>query len=47
MGAPVWAAGASSAASAPSMCGAGFTGQPVKVVQYPAGAYDGDYRCGR
>jgi hypothetical protein len=27
------------------MCGTGFTGQPVKVVQYPAGAYDGDYRC--
>jgi len=47
LGAPVWAAGASSAASAPSMCGTGFTGQPVKVVQYPAGAYDGDYRCGR
>lgn len=45
MGAPVWAAGASSAASAPSMCGTGFTGKPVKVVQYPAGAYDGDYRC--
>ena len=47
LGAPVWAAGASSAASAPSMCGTGFTGKPVKVVQYPAGAYDGDYRCGR
>jgi hypothetical protein len=47
MGAPVWAAGASSAASAPSMCGTGFTGKPVKVVQYPAGGYDGDYRCGR
>jgi hypothetical protein len=45
LGAPVWAAGASSAASAPSMCGTGFTGRPVKVVQYPAGAYDGDYRC--
>ena len=45
LGAPVWAAGASSAASAPSMCGTGFTGKPVKVVQYPAGAYDGDYRC--
>jgi hypothetical protein len=47
LGAPVWAAGASSASSAPSMCGTGFTGKPVKVVQYPAGAYDGDYRCGR
>ena len=47
LGAPVWAAGASSAASAPSSCGTGFTGKPVKVVQYPAGAYDGDYRCGR
>ena len=47
LGAPVWAAGASSAASAPSMCGTGFTGKPVKVVQYPAGAYDGDYRCSR
>jgi hypothetical protein len=45
LGAPVWAAGASSAASAPSSCGTGFTGKPVKVVQYPAGAYDGDYRC--
>jgi hypothetical protein len=45
LGAAVWAAGASSAASAPSMCGTGFTGRPVKVVQYPAGAYDGDYRC--
>jgi len=45
LGAPVWAAGASSAASAPSMCGTGFTGKPVKVVQYPAGSYDGDYRC--
>ena len=22
-------------------------GKPVKVVQYPAGSYDGDYRCGR
>jgi hypothetical protein len=43
--APVWAAGASSAASAPASCGTGFTGKPVKVVQYPAGAYDGDYRC--
>src|SRR5438309_929165 len=47
LGAPVWAAGASSAASAPSMCGTGFTGKPVKVVQFPDGAYDGDYRCGR
>jgi hypothetical protein len=47
MGAPVWAAGASSAASAPSMCGTGFTGRPVKIVQYPAGSYDGDYKCGR
>jgi len=47
LGAPVWAAGASSAASAPSMCGTGFTGKPVKVVQYPAGGYDGDYRCGK
>lgn len=47
LGAPVWAAGASSAASAPSMCGTGFTGKPVKVVQYPAGSYDGDYRCGK
>ena len=47
MGAPVWAAGASSAASAPSMCGTGFTGRPVKLVQYPAGSYDGDYKCGR
>ncbi len=46
LGAPVWAAGASSAASAPSSCGTGFTGKPVKVVQYPAGSYDGDYRCG-
>ena len=46
LGAPVWAAGASSAASAPSSCGTGFTGRPVKVVQYPAGSYDGDYRCG-
>ena len=45
LGAAVWAAGASSASSAPSMCGTGFTGKPVKVVQYPAGAYDGDYRC--
>ncbi|MBV8159308.1 MAG: hypothetical protein JO265_00130, partial [Acidimicrobiia bacterium] len=45
LNAPVWAAGASSAATAPSSCGAGFTGKPVKVVQYPAGAYDGDYRC--
>src|SRR4051812_37666154 len=35
-GAPVWAAGASSAASAPSMCGTGFPGKPVKMVQYPA-----------
>src|SRR5205814_1235402 len=41
LGAPVWAAGASSAASAPSFCGTGFTGKPVKVVQYPAGSYDG------
>jgi len=47
MAAPVWAAGASSAASAPSFCGTGFTGKPVKIVQYPAGSYDGDYRCGR
>jgi len=47
MGAPVWAAGASSAASAPSMCGTGFTGRPVKIVQYPAGSYDGDYKCSR
>ena len=45
LAAPVWAAGASSAASAPSFCGTGFTGKPVKLVQYPAGAYDGDYRC--
>jgi hypothetical protein len=47
LSAPVWAAGASSAASAPSMCGTGFTGKPVKLVQYPAGSYDGDYRCGK
>jgi hypothetical protein len=47
MGAPVWAAGASSAASAPSMCGTGFTGRPVKQVQYPDGNYDGDYKCGK
>lgn len=47
MGAPVWAAGASSASSAPSMCGTGFTGKPVRMVQYPDGSYDGDYRCGR
>jgi len=47
LGAVVWAAGASSAASAPSMCGTGFTGRAVKVVQYPAGSFDGDYRCGR
>jgi hypothetical protein len=45
LGAPVWAAGASSASSAPSSCGTGFTGRPVRVVQYPAGAYDGDYKC--
>jgi hypothetical protein len=45
LAAPVWAAGASSAASAPSMCGTGFTGRPVKLVQFPDGNYDGDYRC--
>ena len=45
VGAPVWAAGASSAASAPSSCGTGFTGRPVRLVQFPDGSYDGDYRC--
>ena len=45
IGGPAWAAGAPSAADAPSRCGTGFTGGSVKFVQYPSGGYDGDYRC--
>jgi hypothetical protein len=42
---PNWVAGASDAASAPSYCTATFTGGPVKLVQYPRGAFDGNYAC--
>lgn len=45
---PNWVAGASSAAQARSWCTLGtksFTGGPVALVQYPAGAYDGDIAC--
>ena len=43
---PSWVAGASSSRQAVIDCGAkGFTGGAVAMVQYHAGAFDGDFLC--
>ena len=44
---PNWIAGATTSAQAASWClpSRSFTGGPVAVVQYPAGAYNGDVAC--
>ncbi len=42
---PNWVAGASSLRTAPRMCGTGFTGGPVWLVQYPSKGFDADYVC--
>jgi hypothetical protein len=44
-GAPDWVAGASSQGSAASYCHSSFSGGPVRLVQYPAGNFDGDWAC--
>jgi hypothetical protein len=42
-----WVAGASSSKQAASWCAPSytFTGGPVRLVQYPAGSFDGDVAC--
>lgn len=41
-----WPVGASSLTEAQTQCGGpGFTGGGVAIVQFPSGAFDGDYRC--
>jgi hypothetical protein len=43
---PTWLGGAGDPVDAASRCrGAGFTGGPVQLVQYPSGGFDGDLRC--
>ncbi len=43
---PNWLPGATSAKTAATYCGTtGFTGGPVRLVQYPSGRFDGDYAC--
>ncbi|GAC1333398.1 MAG: hypothetical protein NVSMB17_13780 [Candidatus Dormibacteria bacterium] len=42
---PNWVAGAPDAGSAPGYCSSTFTGGPVRMVQFPAGSYDGDITC--
>ena len=43
-GLPTWVGGGTKG-NAPSLCGTGFTGGPVYLVQYARGAYDGNYAC--
>jgi hypothetical protein len=40
-----WVAGAVNAKRAEGMCGASFTGGPVRLVQYASGGFDADYAC--
>jgi hypothetical protein len=44
---PNWVAGASSLQQATAFCSSSysFTGGPVRLVQFPSGTFDGDYRC--
>jgi hypothetical protein len=44
---PNWVAGASSLSQATTFCSPSysFTGGPVRLVQFPSGSFDGDYRC--
>lgn len=46
-GLPLWVAGASSRAEAPSLCSpaAAFGGGTVVLVQYPNGPFSGEYAC--
>lgn len=43
-GLPAWVGGGTKS-DAKALCGAGFTGGPVYLVQYADGGYDGDYAC--
>jgi hypothetical protein len=43
---PNWLAGAPDASTAPSYCSRTFTGAKVELVQYIAGGFDNDHRCG-
>lgn len=45
MALPNWVAGATDAVSARSRCGTGFSGGPVRLVQFPSASYDGDIAC--
>lgn len=40
-----WVPGARSAKDAPNFCSRSFAGGRVKLVQYPANNFDGDYAC--
>lgn len=43
---PNWVPGARSAKDAPNYCSrTGFTGAPVKLVQFPSNGFDADYVC--
>jgi hypothetical protein len=42
---PDWVAGAGSLKRAKANCSASFTGGHVKLAQYPAGAFDGNFAC--
>lgn len=44
VGLPVWVGGGTQE-KAPTLCGVGFTGGPVYLVQYARGDYDGNYAC--
>lgn len=43
-GLPAWVGGGTRG-NAQALCGTGFTGGPVYLVQYARGDYDGDYTC--
>lgn len=43
-GLPAWVGGGTKG-NAPTLCGVGFTGGSVYLVQYARSAYDGDYAC--
>ncbi len=43
-GLPAWVGGGTKS-NAKTLCGTGFTGGPVYLVQYARGDYDGDYAC--
>jgi hypothetical protein len=44
VGLPAWVGGGTKE-NAPTLCGKGFTGGPVYLVQYARGDYDGNYAC--